>query len=229
MDHQEAIRTMAVERYLLNELAPEVREQFEAHFFDCPECAADLRATDAFLDAVKRESRVAPAARPAASTGKTRGAVLNWKPALAWLAIAACLLVIVYQNFLVYPRLTREIAQLKAPEILPSLSLVSGNSRGGDLRSIVVAKAQPFLVLVDIPTQDRFLSYTCSLYSPSGVLAWHVQVSAQEAKDTVSIRVPAVETVTGVYTLLVQGNPDRASAGPAVDLAHYRFSLNVQN
>jgi len=37
MDHGESIRLMAAEKYLLGELAPELREQFEEHFFDCQE------------------------------------------------------------------------------------------------------------------------------------------------------------------------------------------------
>src|SRR6185437_14720688 len=44
MNHDEASRTMAAERYLLNELSPEARDQFEEHYFDCAECASDLRA-----------------------------------------------------------------------------------------------------------------------------------------------------------------------------------------
>ena len=36
---------MAVEKYLLQELAGEERDQFEEHFFDCQECATDLGAT----------------------------------------------------------------------------------------------------------------------------------------------------------------------------------------
>src|SRR5579859_7140734 len=39
MNHEEAIRMMGTEQYLLNELSPELREQFEEHFFDCGICA----------------------------------------------------------------------------------------------------------------------------------------------------------------------------------------------
>jgi hypothetical protein len=85
--------------------------------------------------------------------------------------------------------------------------------------------AQPFLLLVDIPAEDRFSSYTCLLYSPSGSLIWRVEVSPQQAKDTVSIRVPSVAQGAGEYTLTVQGN----MAGSAVDLAHDRFTLSSQN
>jgi hypothetical protein len=229
MDHQAAIQSTAVEKYLLNEMSSPECDAFEEHYFDCPECAADLRATAAFLDAAKEELKAAPATVPKLEAAGKPRSVLQWKPVLAWTALAASLLVTAYQNIVVYPHLAREVAQLKTPEILPSLSLVSGNSRGAEAPSIAMSKGQPFLLLVDIPTQDRFLSYTCSLYSPSGVPVWHVQVSSQEAKDTVSIRVPAIEKVAGTYTLLVQGDPDRASVGPLVDLAHYHFALKVQD
>ena len=49
MDHSESIRLMAAEKYLLGELAPELREQFEEHFFDCQECALDVRAGAALV------------------------------------------------------------------------------------------------------------------------------------------------------------------------------------
>jgi Putative zinc-finger len=228
VNHFEATQSRSVEKYLLGEMPPPERDAFEEHFFGCPECAADLRATAAFLAAAKQEFRSTSVSKPALEPAKKSRFVLQW-PVLAWAALAASLLVTAYQNIVVYPHLTNEIAQLKAPEILPSLSLVSGNSRGGETSSIAVSKAKPFLLLVDIPTQDRFVSYTCSLYSPSDSLAWHVQVSSQEAKDTVSIRVPGVEKVAGSYTLVVRGNTDRALVGPAVDLAHYRFNLNVQD
>src|SRR5580704_6048204 len=50
MDHSESIRLMAAEKYLLGELAPELREQFEEHFFDCQECALDVRAGAALVE-----------------------------------------------------------------------------------------------------------------------------------------------------------------------------------
>ena len=55
MDHSQAVEQMAAERYLLNELTPEAREAFEEHFFDCPECAMDLRAAAAFVDEAKAQ------------------------------------------------------------------------------------------------------------------------------------------------------------------------------
>ena len=44
MDHEAAVQQMVVEQYLLDELAPELRDEFEEHLFDCAECSLDLRA-----------------------------------------------------------------------------------------------------------------------------------------------------------------------------------------
>jgi anti-sigma factor RsiW len=49
MGHDEAVRTLATERYLLGEMSPESREQFELHLFDCKECAFDFWAATTFL------------------------------------------------------------------------------------------------------------------------------------------------------------------------------------
>ncbi len=49
MDHTAVVRQKMTERYLLDELDPEVRDEFEEHYFDCPECALDIRAGAQFV------------------------------------------------------------------------------------------------------------------------------------------------------------------------------------
>ena len=161
------------------------------------------------------EFKVNPVKKAGPVGGSKSRLVSFWPTALVWSALAASLLVIAYQNVVVYPRFKTEIAELKTPEILPQVSLVGGNSRGGQIPGATVGSGKPFLLLLDIPAEDRFSSYTCLLYSPSGSLAWRVEVSPQQAKDTVSIRVPSAGQGAGEYTLTVQGN----MAGSAVDLA----------
>ena len=228
MDHQEATQLMAVEKYLLEELTPEARDKFEEHFFDCQECATDLRATAGFMDAARKEFQAHPMPKPLVAP-KTTPLLAFFRPAVAWSALAASLLVIAYQNFVVVPRFQSEVAELRAPEILPSLSLAGGNSRGGEKPAVAVKAGQPFLLSLDIPTQDRFTSYTCLLSAPSGALVWRVEVSAQSAKDTVSIRVPSSHKPSGDYTLTVQGNVGTGSSQAPVDLAHNHFVVTSEN
>jgi len=232
MEHQEALRGGAVEKYLLNEMPQPERDEFEAHFFDCQECAADLRATAAFLDGVKATLRNEEKKELLRSrAGRTAPKLLQkswfeflWRPAFAGPAFALSLLVIVYQNAVVLPRFAGETAQLRNPEILTSLSLIGGNSRGGDVPSAAIAQGEPLLISVDIPAAERFSSYACVLIAPSGAVAWRLPVSATQAKDTVAIRVPAGLLGPGDYRLVVQGRANPA-AEPA-DLANYRFTLN---
>ena len=49
MSHDEAVQTLAAEKYLLEELDPSLRDEFEEHVFDCNECSLDLRAGATFL------------------------------------------------------------------------------------------------------------------------------------------------------------------------------------
>src|SRR5580692_8960015 len=53
MDHNEAVRQNATERYLLQELDPGLRDQFEEHLFECQDCALDLRTAAMFVEQSK--------------------------------------------------------------------------------------------------------------------------------------------------------------------------------
>src|SRR5579862_9461649 len=43
MEHDDAIRLHAAERYVARELSADEQDAFEEHFFDCPECAESVR------------------------------------------------------------------------------------------------------------------------------------------------------------------------------------------
>jgi anti-sigma factor RsiW len=50
MDHELVARQRMTERYLLGELDADARHEFEEHFFDCPDCAVDVRAGALFVE-----------------------------------------------------------------------------------------------------------------------------------------------------------------------------------
>ena len=114
MDHGESIRLMAAEKYLLGELTPELREQFEEHFFDCQECALDVRAGAALVEHSKvvlsEPVAVPPLRVPVAAP--TRAAWFAWlRPALVVPILAALLVVIGYQKLVTYPQLKKSSEQ----------------------------------------------------------------------------------------------------------------------
>src|ERR1700739_2223800 len=97
MDHDEAVRQKATERYLLDELDPELRDQFEEHLFDCQDWALDVRAAAMFVEQTKviLAPRSAPCAvkHPLAATPQA-GWFAWLRPAFAVPALALLLAVI---------------------------------------------------------------------------------------------------------------------------------------
>src|SRR5215472_6011470 len=49
MTHEQAVRSQAVERYVLGELSEEQRAAFESHYFDCPACFEQIKLSGEFL------------------------------------------------------------------------------------------------------------------------------------------------------------------------------------
>src|ERR1700757_1664055 len=102
MDHAEAVRQQATERYLLDELDPELRDQFEEHLFDCQDCALDVRSAAMFVEQGKL-ILAEPSAHAAVKNPVPAAAKPGWfawlRPAFAVPVFALLLAVIGYQNF----------------------------------------------------------------------------------------------------------------------------------
>src|SRR5271156_3413280 len=101
MDHNEAVQQNATERYLLQELDPDVRDQFEEHLFDCQDCALDVRSGAMFVE----QSKVILGEKPEAAVARVPVRVpapsgwFGWmRPAFAAPALALLLIVIGYQG-----------------------------------------------------------------------------------------------------------------------------------
>ncbi|MGA9964663.1 MAG: zf-HC2 domain-containing protein [Terriglobales bacterium] len=230
MDHSESIRLMAAEKYLLGELAPELREQFEEHFFDCQECALDVRAGAALVEHSKvvlsEPIAVSPARVPVPA--RTKPGWLAWlRPALVVPVLAVLLAVIGYQNLVTYPKLKGEVAVVNRPLILASASLINANTRGAGRTVVSARQGEPFLLFVDIPADTRFSSYAAELEGPDGSSEWSLTIPAETAKDTVPIRVPPGNHGRGVYILVVRGVD--SSGGKGIEVGRYPFELQIRN
>lgn len=234
MDHDEALRLTAVEKYLLGELEPPARDEFEAHYFDCAACAEDLRASAAFLDLATAELRGGLAVRPPASAPARSSSPSRtkswftwlWRPEVSSSAFALSLLVIVYQNVVVAPRATADGAAAAALEVLPEVSLAHSNGRTAGLPNVAVANRQSFLLDVEIPPSDgKFTSYVCVLLTPAGTVALRSRpIFAEETHDTIHLAVPAAVWPRGEYTLVVEGRANDSTAEP-VEVARNRFTM----
>jgi hypothetical protein len=223
MNHEEAIKRGSVEKYLLKELSPSERDEFEEHFFGCPDCAADVGATATFLEAARKQLKTAPSAKRTVEAAAPWYTLL-WTPKLIAPMFALMLFVIGFQNLVIFPKHLERATNLGGPEVLTSVSLISANSRGDALPNVTVPEGQPFLLSLDIPSSEGFSSYSCELVSQSGTVLWQVPVASQQAKDTLFIRVPAAQWAPGTYSLTVHGISDKVGSTP-VEVARYRLDL----
>src|SRR6185436_9398925 len=73
MTHQQALDGLASERYLLDEMTEVERFDFEAHYFDCMDCAEDVRLGER----IRQEARRAGATMQTGADGVHQAKVLT--------------------------------------------------------------------------------------------------------------------------------------------------------
>jgi hypothetical protein len=213
MDHGEALQMMAAERYLLDELAPEERDSFELHMFDCQECALDLRAGAAFIreaktQLIEMEPRVLPSIPDKPAPAKTepkkkkRWSFL-WQPAFAMPAFAVLLAVIAYQNFSAIPSLRRAAAE---PKVLYSNPIHLG-TRGSAHTAVQADRTDGLSLSIELPQSSSYSSFVFELEDPSGKKVWTQTIgrSNKEAEDDsiVSLVIPGAGLHQASYTLSI--------------------------
>ncbi len=229
MNHVDADREMSVEKYLLGELQDEARDRFEEHLFECQLCADDLKAAVLFAEAAREDLAAEVPVRVPVVEKKP-----SWFESLfrgQWMApvLAACVLLLGYLSVFKVPALEQQIARADKPQILPSLALSSGATRGAE-PTITAAANGAFLLPVDLPPLDpqrqgAYTGFVLSLYSPAGKQVWTQSVPASDANETVQILVPATSTEAGKNVLLVQG---AHADGPMDELAKHEFVLELR-
>lgn len=221
MDHNEVVREKMTERYLLDELDPDTRDQFEEHFFDCLECAFDVRAGSQFVSqskAVLREG-AEPKHAPAPHPEPVRMNWLSWlRPQLAIPAFALLLIVVGYQNLVTIPQLARSgrSAQLLPATTVNLLTYGSGSA-------LVIHRGQSFLINVIVPPGPRYTRYKVDLYNPAGKVAESLPI-APSAGDTWPIRFPGGNWDNGLYKLTVHGQD---ASGQDNQVGSASFELKV--
>jgi len=225
MKHEDTLREMSVERYLLGELTGDSRNSFEDHLFECAECALEVKAGVALLEGARLEL----AANPRVTTTRKAPSVFEWLLSPMWLvpALATCLALVIYQSAFVVPHMRKELAESKAPAVLNSLVLTGGAARGEASPRVSAPADGFFLLSVDIPAVAEYSSYVCTLYSPSGKPVWSGVVTPEKAKDAVQIQVPSAATQAGENTLLIQGVRQGGEDAKMDILTTDKFTLNI--
>jgi len=199
MTHEQAVSTLASERYLLDEMAEPERDTFEEHYFSCTACAEDVRTAGLMRDGARAGlagdvsvSRVVPF-RP---RRWYQSSVLPW-------ALAASLAIVAgYQSFVMVPGLR----SLDQPRTLTPITLRPA-SRGQEARITVRPESGAITLAVDtgVSAPGGDLSY--DLRTAAGAQVLSGKSAAPPAGAPLLLLVPArVVTEPGHYVLSVAGN-----------------------
>jgi hypothetical protein len=211
MTHQQALDGLASERYLLDEMTEVERFEFEAHYFDCEECAEDVRLGETIRQETRRAGATALA--PASAETGRRATVLTsprwWRrPVVAapWAAAATLALVAGYQSLVTVPTLRESVS----PQALEPVML-RGATRGA-ATTVTIARGQRFVALsadvMDAP-QSSALSYEILDSNRRTVASG--QASAPSSGAPLLLLIPVDElTQTGRHSLILRATDQKS-------------------
>lgn len=211
MEHNDAVRLQAVEKYILGELSPAVRDEFETHYFDCAVCSFNLRAGVAFAAGTRQFFAEAPAR----AKREPPAGWFSWlKPMIAVPVMAALLVVIGYQYSVG--------TQRSAPPVGTWYSLVESNVKGPAGQTLNVFQGKPFSVFFDITATPKSADsvFLVELVDPAGRTVSNAVVSAQAAQKPVLYNVPTPSR-EGEYNLIISDK----SAGATIPAGKVSFTV----
>src|SRR5947207_868397 len=109
MNHNYAIENNTAERYVLGELTEPEREDYEEHFFDCPQCAEEVKCATEFVQGARqvfaRDQREAVSAVVARAATGTHWFSAFLRPAVGLACVLALAGFTGFQSLVTVPRL----------------------------------------------------------------------------------------------------------------------------
>jgi hypothetical protein len=240
MTHEEAVSTLAAERYLLNEMTERDRLTFEEHYFDCEVCADDMRSAAAMLQGVKAgfagtgtkaaTTTTATSTTTATPSEKPAGRVVPMVPkmpsnrpvwyragAVPWAIAATLAVVTAYQSFMVMPSLRQD----SAPTALTPVT-VRPASRGADTIVPLGSGSRPVTLALELAEAPESTELTYTLRRAEGAEVAAGRVAAPPAGAPLLFLMPSSTLVGSMHYILTVHD----AASPNRTLGEYRFEVS---
>ncbi len=234
MDHMEATSTGAAERYLLGEMGDRERDQYEDHFFGCPDCAEEVKSAAIFVDNAEpvlgknprgpfpgdQRKRVDQGEGPALRWTRLRD--LFWPVPLGAVAALVVLLGLsAYQGLVALPRLTRELRATDALQSAPSYFLAVSR---GEVPVVRASAGQRVVTLTLSRSSERtFPFYRCALEDAGGRTLLSAVLPGPPRGDELQILLPVEGLRPGAHLLVVTGLASPSASSPSSPSAQYPF------
>jgi hypothetical protein len=216
IDHEEAVKNLMAERYLLGELNASQRESYEEHLFNCAPCFQQVQAGTEFVAGLNRigaEDAAARLSQPAWPQ-LVRNA-FRPGPALAFAVMSLFLAAFSVHQAMV-------IRQMKAPEAVTVATLAPASR--AETQLITASRNGSFELRV-VFSKAEFTSFDAQVLSATGKVMATVPVSAPQMGE-LQVRFHAGNFSDGSYVLVVHAI-DAAGASQIVN--QYPFALQLKD
>jgi hypothetical protein len=235
MDHTEAVRSNAAERYTLGDLPVGQVEEFERHFFECPQCSEELRILSilaentraVFAEQSFRSAPEAVAPEPALNAEKVEHkadaptvvekARAWWKQ--PWLIPAFAAIAIAIFAGTQDLQMRRQLNQIGQVSEFPLYAAARGSE------TIVNPRASDFFYLVYFDVSWEGQAQRAVLQDEAGKGEARTFDITDEGKETLKVRIPVHALEPGRYVLTIRGKTPSGAEG---DLAHYPFTFRIE-
>lgn len=232
MDHNEAVRLQAGVKYLIGELPKAQLEEYEEHYFDCPVCAEEIKATVAFMENTRQVLREKYAQVADNKAVAPVGGWFGWlHPAFAIPVLAVLLLVIGYQNGVSIPRL-KDSASFQSAQIVGAPVHLAGSVRGGSdsgaaETKVPVRSGEGFVLDFDFTPARAFSSYRWQLLDQSGHPVRHGELGGEKTNQEVQWAVLGGVPRPGKYNLVFFGS-DNGNGQTTKETEVQRLAFTVE-
>jgi hypothetical protein len=215
MTHQQALDTMAAERYLLDEMTEVEKHEFEEHFFDCSDCAEEVSRGELIRQEVRRAK-----SQPRRNAGLSLVAIKRplWRRpsvVLPWAAAAMLALTTGYQSLVTVPMLR----QANSPQSVSPVMLREATR--GAVPVVKVSQGQRFVTLgLDVMSSPA-PEVTYDLLDQAGATILSGRTPLPPSGAPLFLLIPADELGRqGRYTLVV-----RAAGSTGTAPGEYGFDV----
>jgi hypothetical protein len=206
MEHTEAIETNASDRYVLRQLSAAEADAFEEHYFDCADCAEDVRLGMTIMEGGRRLVREAgePVETPMAPVVPidSRPRWSKWIPAAAVAAMMAIPI-----NIALLMRMQNAVARgplfAVAAQHDPSVVRGPGTAAPATAGEITIQEGDTAIVWIAVMTGPSYSRYELQVMRGTSVLGKQ-PLTPEQVEDPIPF-VP-LGMGAGTYHLVIHGS-----------------------
>jgi hypothetical protein len=186
-EHEQAIRTLAAERYMLGQMTDAERETFEEHYFNCRFCVEDVKGIDLMSQAARQQPKPQPVPK-------------WWRPmnVAPWAVSATLAGVLVLQPMMRTP----PVAQL-AEVAYDTHRPLTSESRAAAAAVMKLPAGRRILQYVEIAHDPQYTQYRWDLRSDEAKSLQSGTVTPEETKEPIALLLGPLPA--GSYELVIEG------------------------